>query len=91
MSDNDKLDQDMPKTGYYRHFKGPWYYLKTIATHCDSQEPFAVYQALYGEMGDWIRPLANFIEVVEHDGKSQKRFQWFSNQEAHSMGAPKHA
>ena len=39
----------------------------------------AVYQALYGEMGIWVRPLAMFMETIEKDGQSLKRFELIEN------------
>lgn len=64
------------KIGKYRHFKGKEYKVVTIAKHSETLEEFVVYQALYGEMGMWIRPLAMFEESVEVEGKTVKRFQY---------------
>lgn len=64
------------KIGIYRHFKGKEYKVIAIAKHSETLEDFVVYQALYGEMGMWIRPLAMFEESVEVEGKTVKRFQY---------------
>ena len=64
------------KTGTYRHFKGKDYKVVAIAKHSETLEEFVVYQALYGEMGMWVRPLAMFEESVEVDGKTVNRFQY---------------
>jgi len=65
---------DVP-LGKYRHFKGNLYELIEIAHHSETQEPMAVYRALYGERGLWVRPLDMFLETIERDGKQVQRFQ----------------
>ncbi|AKL95654.1 hypothetical protein CACET_c22080 [Clostridium aceticum] len=59
----------------YRHFKGKEYLVLHIAKHSETMEELVVYQALYGEQGIWVRPLAMFLEQVEVDGKLVNRFQ----------------
>lgn len=61
--------------GIYRHYKGNNYKLLAIAKHSETLEEMAVYQALYGEMGIWVRPLAMFNEMIEKDGQLIRRFQ----------------
>lgn len=61
--------------GRYRHFKGNLYELIEVAHHSETQEPMAVYRALYGEKGLWVRPLPMFLETIVRDGKSIPRFQ----------------
>ena len=61
--------------GRYRHFKGNEYEVIGIARSSETQEPFVVYRALYGDGGLWIRPLAMFAETVERDGRSVPRFE----------------
>jgi len=61
--------------GKYRHFKGPLYEVIDVARDCETEEPFVVYRALYGERGLWLRPLSNFTEVIERDEKMMKRFE----------------
>ena len=65
----------IPK-GQYKHFKGNLYEVIDVALSSETQEPYVVYRALYGEHGLWIRPLAMFIEIIERDGKTFKRFQY---------------
>lgn len=62
------------KPGKYRHFKGNEYELLCIATHSETMEPMAVYRALYGEGGIWVRPAAMWTEKVERDGYCGPRF-----------------
>ena len=66
------------KKGKYRHYKGNLYEVIDIARHSESLEEMAVYRALYGDFGLWVRPLKMFLEDVEIDGKIQKRFQLIS-------------
>ena len=61
--------------GKYRHYKGQYYEVLSVATHSETEEFFVVYKPLYGDGGIWIRPYAMFVEMVEVDGKSMPRFQ----------------
>ena len=60
--------------GMYRHFKGGLYRLEQLARHSESQEWLAVYRALDGDGGLWVRPLAMFFETVTRDGHTTPRF-----------------
>ncbi len=62
--------------GYYQHYKGNFYLLQAIAMHSEEQQPYAVYQALYGDYGLWVRPLNMFTEQVLIAGVSQPRFRF---------------
>ena len=62
------------KPGLYRHFKGNLYKLLYVAKHSETQEEMVVYQALYGEMGIWVRPAAMWNEHIERDGYCGPRF-----------------
>ncbi len=53
------------KKGIYRHFKSNEYEVLDVALHSETQEPFVVYRALYGEGKLWVRPLAMFTEIVD--------------------------
>ena len=64
------------KPGVYRHFKGNEYRLLCIASHSETLEPMAVYQALYGDRGVWVRPASMWNDTVERDGKTYKRFTY---------------
>ena len=63
-----------PKPGIYRHYKGNRYELIDIAKHSETLEPMAVYRALYGDNGLWVRPLDMFTETVVVDGETVPRF-----------------
>ena len=64
-----------PKPGLYRHYKGNDYRVIGLARHSETLEPLVVYQALYGELGAWVRPAAMFVEIVEIDGQKVPRFE----------------
>ncbi len=53
------------KKGIYRHFKGNEYEVIDIGTHSETQEPYVVYRALYGEKKLWVRPASMFTEEVD--------------------------
>ena len=65
---------DCIKPGKYRHYKGNEYRVIGMATHSETLEPMVVYQALYGEMGIWVRPAHMWNELVEVNGTSVLRF-----------------
>ena len=60
--------------GLYRHYKGKLYELLHTARHSETEEPLAVYRALYGDYGVWVRPLAMFAEEVETANGRVARF-----------------
>jgi hypothetical protein len=62
------------KPGLYRHFKGNLYRLLYVAKHSETLEPMVVYQALYGEMGIWVRPAQMWNEWVDRDDYHGPRF-----------------
>lgn len=70
--DNDQAQSLQP--GIYEHFKGGRYRVLGIARHSESQDEFVVYESLE-QGGMWIRPLGMFMENVEREGKTVKRFE----------------
>ena len=70
---------------YYRHFKGNVYRVLYIAKHSETLEDIVVYQAMYGEKGIWVRPKAMFEEIIERDGKSFRRFEEITAQDAEAI------
>jgi hypothetical protein len=64
----------MVPVGRYRHFKGGEYEVLGVARHSETHEPLVVYRPLYGDGGLWVRPVAMFLETVEHDGRTVPRF-----------------
>ena len=71
---------DVIKPGRYRHFKGNEYKLLYIARHSETLEEMVVYQALYGEYGIWVRPASMWNELVEHQGKTVRRFEYIGEE-----------
>ena len=69
------MERTLQPGGLYRHYKGNLYKALYVATHSETEEPLAVYQALYGEYGIWARPLAMFLDdVTLPDGSVVQRF-----------------
>jgi hypothetical protein len=65
----------MIQPGRYRHYKGNDYEVIGEARHSETEEPFVVYRALYGDGGLWIRPRAMFLDMIVVDGRPRPRFQ----------------
>ena len=61
--------------GRYRHFKGGEYEVLAVATHSETHEPMVVYRPLYNDTGWWVRPMAMFVDVVEHEEREVRRFE----------------
>ncbi len=58
----------------YMHYKQLSYKVLAIALREEDNEPCVIYQAEYGDKLTWIRPVANWVEDVEVDGKTAQRF-----------------
>ena len=69
------------KLGKYRHFKGNEYNVIAVAKHSETLEDMVVYEALYDNKVSkiWVRPLSMFLETIEKDGKTFKRFEYIDN------------
>lgn len=67
---------DPLRLGEYEHYKGKRYRMIGVAKHSETLEELVIYQALYGEMGLWVRPLKMFIEDVDVDGQKLPRFKY---------------
>lgn len=69
-----------PQPGKYRHYKGQIYQVIGTAIYSENLQKMVVYRALYNssEFGDqalWVRPLANFGEMVTFNGQQVPRFK----------------
>ena len=61
------------KLGKYRHFKGGEYEVLGVAKHSETLENLVVYKNI--EKNElWVRPLKNFLEQVDVNGKKMSRF-----------------
>ena len=71
------LPHDAPKEGeVYRHYKGNSYKVVGIALHSNTDEFMVVYEPLYENPAAplFTRPLKEWREVVEWEGKQVERF-----------------
>lgn len=64
------------KCGRYRHFKGKEYEVIGTALNSETLETQVVYRALYGARDIWVRPACMWSELVEHEGKRVRRFEF---------------
>ena len=72
---------DLIKKGKYRHYKnGELYEVIGIAYNADNNvagdqltKPYVLYKPLYND-STWVRPLEQFTEEIEHEGKKTRRF-----------------
>lgn len=60
--------------GHYKHPEQP-YVVKDIAIQEYSQEPVVIYQAQSGNHITFIRPVTEWLELVEFEGKQVPRFR----------------
>ncbi|MCR5175567.1 MAG: DUF1653 domain-containing protein [Anaerovibrio sp.] len=60
------MDRDLPRHNeIWRHFKNKLYRIVTTAQHTETGEQMVVYRAMYGEEGDFVRPLDMFMSEVD--------------------------
>lgn len=69
------------KKGRWHHYKGNDYEVLHTARHSETLEPMAVYRALYGEGGVWVRPASMWNETVTHNGAQVARFTYSGDME----------
>lgn len=69
----------------YRHFKGNLYQIRCLAQHSETGEMMVVYQAMYDTFQIYVRPLAMFMEEVDHakypNVKQRYRFELLQDME----------
>lgn len=73
----EKAKQQVKVGGRYAHFKNPvhTYIVRDIAILESTQEPVVIYRAEYGDNITFVRPVDEWLEVVEKDGQQVPRFR----------------
>ena len=70
---------NLVKKAIYRHFKGDYYLVEDVAIHCDDNEQYVIYRALYGDNKLYIRNINSFLSKVDKqkypDCKQKYRFE----------------
>jgi hypothetical protein len=77
--------------GFYRHYKGHYYQLLAVVRHSEEDAPYALYRALYGDFGLWIRPLQMFCEQVIINGEPIQRFNYIGTKQPIDLDLPAQA
>lgn len=77
-----KTTADNPtlQSGYYQHYKGPYYQVVELARHSETDEWLVLYRPMYGERALWARPLTMFTELVELQGQQVPRFRYIGSE-----------
>lgn len=78
--ENKVVQEPIIEPGLYKHYKGKLYEVLGMAKHSETLELLVIYRALYddpdfGYGATWVRPAGMFIEFVEVNGQSVKRFE----------------
>ncbi len=71
-----KNQKEAIRPGKYRHYKGNFYEVLSLASHSETLEPMVVYRALYGGKELWVRPASMWNELVVTSAGEMKRFEY---------------
>lgn len=71
----------------FTHFKGNKYQVLAIATHSETGEKYVVYQAMYGDFQNYVRPYDMFMGEVDHDKYPDvtMRYRFYREDEAEEV------
>jgi len=61
--------------GVYQHYKGAYYSVLFVSMNSETLKEEVVYQALYGDLRIWSRPIEMFLEDIKVNNISQPRFK----------------
>ena len=59
--------REVETSSVYRHYKGNYYYVLSLAEHTETYETLVIYHALYGEGYIYARPMEMFLEEVPEE------------------------
>jgi len=71
--------------GKYMNYKGNPYEVLGFGTHTDTEEPFVIYQALYGDYRIWTRAESVFFGDVVKDGVTVPRLTYVGGAKLHRL------
>lgn len=74
-----ELAKQLKSDTQYEHYSGKRYKIINIARHTETLEEVIIYQALYGDLNFWVRPLEMFCGDVEISGQIVQRFKCLEN------------
>lgn len=63
------------RAGIYKHYKGSFYKVISIAKHTETKEDMIVYKSI-DDKQLWVRPLEIFREKIKIEGKLIPRFEY---------------
>lgn len=63
------------KLGIYEHYKGGKYEVLAVARDSEDMQEYVVYRTQFPPHDTWIRPVDEFCEVIELQGKIVPRFR----------------
>lgn len=71
------IPKDAPKVGeVYRHYKGDFYKIVSLALHSNDEVWMVIYEAMYDSPDAelFVQPVSDFNKFMEWNGKTVKRF-----------------